>query len=166
MQQADFKQLRKEFVNPLAVMLPYMGKYQSMVYRQAQLPPGLEGYQPRWEIVNAVLLARQQVQVKVDLMTDFHLLALLGSATTNTLGGFRVQMYDILRKRRLQDRPAQFPNLGGAANAPFFLREPYRFDLPKSQMNLVLVNLEAVTNTVQIALYGAAAPFPGTLSNE
>lgn len=165
MQQADFRQLRKEFVNPMAFMLPIQ-REQMMVYRHGALPPGLEGYQPRWEIVNAVLGARQTLPAKLDLMTDFHLLAVLGAATTNNLGGYRVQMYDVLRKRSLQDRLAQFPNMGGGANGAFFLREPYRFDMPRSQMKLMITNMEAVQNTVQLALYGVAAPFPGTLSNE
>jgi len=166
MQQADLRSLRREFVNPLSVMLPTQ-REQMMVYRHGEgLPAGLEGYQPRWEIVNGVLGARQTVQVRVDLMTDWHLLAALGSATTNTLGGFRVQIYDQLKRVRLQDRGIQFPNLGGGAGGAFFLREPYRFDLPKSQLLVLVTNMEAVANTVQLALYGVAAPFTGTLSNE
>jgi hypothetical protein len=165
MGQANLRQLRREFVNPLAIMLP-SAREQMMVYRQGELPPGLEGYQPRWEVANAVLGARQTVQVKLDLMTDFHLLALLGGATTNTVGGFRAQLYDQLKRYRLADRGVQFPNIGGSAAGAFFLREPYRFDLPRSQALVLLQNMEAVTNTVQLVLYGAAAPFAGTLSNE
>ena len=166
MQQANLKSLRAEFINPYVRMIPVKG-WQADVYRMAEeIPPGLEGYQPRWEIVNGVILAQQSLQVKVDIMTDFHLMAALASATTNTVGGFRMQFYDAIKKRRLHDRPIQFPNVGGAAASPFFLREPYHFDLPRSQMLVILQNLESVTNTVQIALYGVAAPFQGTLSNE
>ena len=166
MQQANLKSIRADFVNPYTRLIPLKG-WQADVYRMAeQMPPGLEGCQPRWEVVNAVILAQQSLEVKIDIMTGFHLLAVLGSATTNTVGGFRTQFYDAIKKRRFHDRPVQFPQLGGAAAAPFFLREPYHFDLPRSQMLLILQNMETVTNTVQIVLYGVAAPFPGTLSNE
>lgn len=166
MQQANLKSLRTDFLNPLTRMLPLF-RPQAQVYHLAEkLPPGLEGYQPRWEVVNAVLGAQQTIQVKVDIMSDFHLLAVLASASANTVGGFRAQFYDALKQRRLQDRGLQFPNLGGNSAAPFFLREPYRFDLPKSQMLMILQNLEPAPNTVQLVLYGQAAPFTGTLSNE
>ncbi len=166
MRQANLKTLRAEFINPYTRMLPLRG-WQADVYRMAEkMPPGLEGYQPRWEVVNGVILAQQSLNVKIDIMTGFHLMAALASATTNTVGGFRTQFYDAIKKRRIHDRPIQFPNLGGASAAPFFLREPYPFDLPRSQMLMILQNLETVTNTVQIVLYGVAAPFQGTLSNE
>lgn len=171
MQQANLKSLRKEFFNPYARMLPLQRK-QAHVYQLADKnPPGLEGYQPRWEVVNAVLGAQQQIQVRVDLMTDYHLLALLCSASANTVGAFRVQIYDQLKQRTLTDRGLQFALFGGAlsgnaVNGPVFLREPYAFDLPRSQALVILTNLEPTANTVQIALYGLAAPFTGRLSNE
>jgi len=166
MQQANIKSLRADFVNPLTRMLPLF-RPQAAVYHLADKnPPGLEGYQPRWEVVNAVLAQRDTLQMKVDIMTDFHLLAILGSATTNTVGGFRAQFYDAIKKVRLQDRGVQFAQLGGGSNAPFFLRAPYAFDQPRSQVLIILQNLETVSNTIQIVLYGLAAPFQGTLSNE
>jgi len=143
-----------------------MAREQAMVYRHGELPPGLEGCQPRWEVVNAVIGAQQTLQVKVDLMRDFVLLAVLGSAATNTVGGFRMQMYDKSKNRKLQERGTQFPNMGGSSAGAFFLREPYHFDVPRSQLLIVLQNMETVENTVQLALYGVAAPFEGTLSNE
>jgi hypothetical protein len=164
--QANLKTLRQEFVNPYVRMVP-LQREQLQVYRFAEkMPPGLEGYQPRWEIVNAVLGAQQTLQVRVDLASDFHVLAMLGSATTNTVGGFRVQVYDQLKRLRMADRGVQFPNIGGKTSATFFLREPYRFDLPRSQMLVMLQNMETVQNTVQIVFYGVAAPFTGSLSNE
>lgn len=166
MQQANIKTLRADFLNQLARMLPLKGIQVDAYHLGEKSPPGLEGYQPRWEVVNGVIAAQQTLQVKVDIMSDFHLLAALCSASVNTVGGFRVQFYDAVKQRRLMDRGLQFANLGGAANAPFFLREPYRFDLPKSQMLMILQNLEPNPNTVQVALYGVAAPFTGTLSNE
>jgi|SRR5579864_1095693 len=167
MQQANAKSLRREFVNPLARMLPLF-RYQEQVYRMAEIsPPGLEGFQPRWEVINAVLGPQQTSQAKVDLMTDFHLLAVLCGATANTVGGFRVHLYDKTRNQRIgSDRGIQFPNLAGGAGAPFFLREPYPFDLPQPQLLVTLQNMEPTNNTIQLVLYGLAAPFEGTLSNE
>jgi hypothetical protein len=168
MQQANVKSLRAEFLNPLARMLP-LNRKQTQVYRLAEkLPPGLEGYQPRWEVANAVLGAQQTINLKIDIMSDFHLLAVLSTSGANTVGGFRLQLYDALKKCRLQDRGLQFSNFGGngAATAAFFLREPYAFDQPKSQVLAILQNLEPAPNTVQIALYGLSAPFTGRLSNE
>lgn len=163
MRQANLKTLRADFVNYYARMFP-LQREQMQVYRYGEkIPPGLEGYQPRWEVVNAVLGAQQTLQVRVDIMTDFHILALLGTASTNTVGGFRAQFYDQLKRLRMADRGVQFSNIGGKSNSPFFLREPYRFDLPQSQMLVLFQNLEAVANTVQIALYGVAAPFTGGL---
>jgi len=168
MPQANIKSIRADFVNPLARMLP-LYRWQSQVYRMAEsTPPGLAGFQPRWEVVNAVLGAQQTIQLIIDLMTDFHLLAVLGSASVNTaLRGFRVHLYDKARNLRVMaNRGLQFPNLGGNSAAPYFLREPYPFDLPKSQALVILQNLETASNTVQLVLYGVAKPFTGQLSNE
>jgi len=168
MQQADLRTLRRQLINPYAQMLPLRSDQES-VYRFAEPnPPGLEGYFPRWEVVSMVLGAQQSLQVRVDLMSDFHLLALLGSATVNTgLGGFRAALYDVLKKRRIgSDRGIQFPNIGGAAGSAFYMREPYQFDLPRSQVIVLLQNMEVAQNTVQLVLYGVAAPFTGRLSNE
>lgn len=162
MRQADIRTLRREIVNPFARLLP-LGRFQSAVYRYAERnPPGLAGYQPRWEAVNAVLGAQQTLQVRVDLPTDFHLLAILASATVNTVGGFRVHFYDQLKKQRIgSDRGIQFPNLGGASGSAFFLPEPYEFNLPDSQMLVMLQNLESASNTVSVVFYGPCLPFVG-----
>ena len=166
MRQADIRSLRREIINPYAVMIPI--RDQESVYRYADPnPPGCDGYQPRWEVVNMALGAQQTLQVRVDLMTDFHLIALLASSSVNTVGGFRAHLYDELKQRRIgSDRGQQFPNIGGAAGAAFFLKEPYRFDLPRSQMLVMLQNLEPNPNTIQMVFYGVAAPFTGSLSNE
>jgi hypothetical protein len=159
MPQANLNSMAR--LNGLARMLPLFQR-QEQVYRMGDATPeGLRGYQPRWEVVNAVIAAQQTYQTKVDLMPDFHLLALLGSASVNLNGGFRVQLYDQTRRIRLQGRGIQFPNWGGNAFGDFFLREPYPFDMPRSQVMVVLQNMEAAANTVQIVLYGVAAPFSG-----
>jgi len=157
--QASLKSLRADFVHPFARMLPLF-RYQSQVYRLAESgpPPGLEGYQPRWEVVSAILGARQTVQVRVDLMEDFHLLGTLGSASLNLVGGFRVQIRDQRRKVRLADRGLEFPCLGGNSSSPYFAREPYPFAGPRPQALVILQNLEANQNTVQFVMYGVSAP--------
>jgi len=163
--QANLAELRQTILNPLARLLP-LYRYQEQVYQLADRnPPGLEGYQPRWEVVPAVLGAKQTINMRIDLMRDFHLLAVLASASVNTGGilGFRVQLYDQLKKLRLQDRGIQMPNFGGGSGSGFYLREPYRFDLPRSQALVIIQNLESQSNTVQVVLYGAAAPFMGNL---
>ena len=48
----------------------------------------------------------------------------------------------------------------------FFLREPYRFDEPDSQMLVSITNLELVQNTVQIVFYGVAMLFNAPKGNE
>ena len=166
MQQANIKNLRAEFINPFVRMLPV--GLQRAVYRMGEpWPPGLEGYQPRWQVLNAVLGAQQTIQLKIDVPNDFYLLAILCSATVNELGGgFRAQFYDVFKKYRLQDRGIKFQNLGGASNGAFFLRDPYHFDLPRSQVKVVLQNMEIVSNTIQVALYGVAAPFTGNDSEQ
>lgn len=165
MQQANIKNLRAEFVNPFVRMFPF-GPQRS-VYRLAEgRPPGLEGYQPRWQVLNAVLGAQQTIQLKIDVPNDFYLLAILTSATSELTGGFRAQFYDVFKKYRLQDRGVQHALLGGASNGVFFLRDPYHFNLPRSQVKVVMQNLELVTNTIQVALYGVAAPFSGSDSEQ
>lgn len=164
MQEANIKNLRKEFINPFVRMLPLAGSAQRGVYRMGDPhPAGLEGYQPRWQVLNAVLGAQQTIQTTVDLPTDFHLLALLASATSEVVGGFRAQLYDTLKKVRLQDRGIQHALIGGAGLSPFFLREPYHFDLPCSQVKVIMQNMETAVNTVQLVLYGMCAPFAGTI---
>lgn len=173
MPQANQKSLREEFVHPFARLLRMPLANSGLVYRYAEVPPGLEGYQPRWEVVNAVLGAQQTIQVKVDLMRDFHLLAILASALHSDNGGFRAHIAHIWiddtgqpKSRRIgSDRGIKFGLLGGNTVSPFFLREPYRFDIPRSQALVILQNLELVANTVQLVLYGVAAPFTGSDTN-
>jgi hypothetical protein len=155
--------LRRTLVHPLARLLPLKGE-QLAVYRMGEKdPPGLRGYAPRWEVISAVLGARQTAQIRVDIQRGWNVMALLGSATSNVAGGFRVQFYDVVKKRRMADRLWQFPNVGGNSGQTFFLREPYPFDDPRPQLLITLQNLEAVQNTVQLVLYGVKPPFQGNL---
>lgn len=156
-------------LNPIARMLP-LQREQRMVYRMGEKhPPGLSGYGPIWESVNAVLAARSTLQMRVNLQRDFHLLALSASSSSNVNGGFRAQFYDVIKQRRFADRGVQFANIAGGAAGAVYLREPYEFDQPDSQVIVLMQNLETVTNTVQLVFAGVALrfneaggiPFPG-----
>jgi hypothetical protein len=153
--------------HPLARMLP-IGREQAMVYRLGErMPPAGEmaDHGPIWEAVSFVLPAQGTLQARVNVQRDFYLMALTGLASTVTAaGGFRVQMYDTKKQVRFADRGMRFQNLFGdcgppSPTGPFFIREPYHFDQPDSQIMVVVQNLESVINTVQIALYGQALRF-------
>lgn len=149
--------LKDTLVNPLARMLPFRGTT-SDVYRMGEAcPPGLRGYGPTWEVISLALAGRGTLQVRVNVQRDFYLMAL--SATSSAAGGFRAQLYDANKKRRLADRGINFPNLFGSTGRPLFLREPYNFDQPDAQILCVVQNLDAGANTIQIVLYGVALRF-------
>jgi hypothetical protein len=150
--------------NPLARMLP-LHRWQNQVYRLGEkLPPSaLEGHGPVWEAVTVTLNPRATLQARVNLQRDFTLLSISASSTSNVSGGFRAQLYDLKKHLRLADRGVQFAVFAGTAgtalSTPFFLREPYRFDMPDSQILINVQNLETVSNTVQMALYGLVLRF-------
>ena len=154
--------LQNTMVHPLARMLRMLHP-QTQVYRLGEkYPPigGMAAHAPSWEVVTAVLDPQGTSQVRVNLQRDFWLLALATSATVITArGGFRMQFYDTLKKVRFADRMVLKHNVGGNATAPFWLREPYQFDLPDSQILVTLQNMETVQNTVQLALYGQVLRF-------
>ncbi len=159
--------LSQTLLHPLARMLP-LQRQQSQVYRLGErVPPsgGLAEHNPTWEAVNLVLQARGTLQARINVQRDFTLLALLATTSSNVNGGFRAQLYDTKKQLRMADRGVQFANIagsqfGGAANpGSFFLREPYEFDQPDSQVLVLVQNLETVTNTIQLVLYGVALRF-------
>ena len=157
--------------NPLARMLP-IGHEQAMTYRMGEKrPPSghLDGYGPIWEPVTVVLGASgtttQTLQARVNFQRDFTLLSVASSSSSSVAGGFRGTFFDVKKKLRFFDRPINEVNLAGQPLGSlgqigvFFLREPYRFDQPDSQILLELTNLEAVGNTVQVVFYGLALRF-------
>lgn len=171
--------LKGVLTNPLATMLPQF-EFQNQVYRHGERTPpngSMEGHAPSWECVSMSLAARDSSQVRVNLQRDFHLLALACSSSSIAAGGFRAQFYDTRKKLRMADRGVQFANIAGGNETiigtksnPFFLREPYVFDQPDSQLLVIVQNLETVTNSIQIVFYGQvlrfnevseAAEFPG-----
>lgn len=159
-----------EFVqqHPLSRMLP-LRRDQAQTYRMGErIPPSaLEDHGPMWEAVECLLDPLDTLQARVNLQRDYTLLSIAATCTVNTsAGGFRVQMYDIKKRYRFADRGINFANFGGTVqnvggNSPsvFFLREPYRFEVPDSQILLQVQNFENAPNTVSIALYGQVLRF-------
>jgi hypothetical protein len=153
--------------HPLARMLPSF-RWQAQVYRMGErIPPSaLSDHGPVWEAVEWLLGPLATLQARVNLQRDFTLLAIASTCTVNTVGGFRFQMYDIKKRYRFADRSVNFANLAGpvvvsAAPDPgvFFLREPYRFEVPDSQILMQVQNFETVQNRVSFAAYGQVLRF-------
>src|SRR5271170_1140863 len=147
-------------------MLP-LQKEQMMVYRLGEKYPPvgwLAGHAPMWEAVTLVLGPQANQQVRVNLQRDFTLMSISVTNSSNVNGGFRAQLYDVKKQLRFSDRGVNQALMGGPTFAAppcgaFFLREPYRFDLPDSQILIVAQNLETVQNSVQIALFGVVLRF-------
>jgi hypothetical protein len=120
-----------------------------------------------WEAITLNLGAAgtntQTLQARCSLQRDFTLLALSCIGSSNVLGGFRAQFFDTKKQRRFADRGVQQANIAGdfinPPTGPIFLREPYAFDVPDSQILFEVTNFEATPNTVQIALYGLVLRF-------
>jgi hypothetical protein len=153
--------------HPLARMLPLF-RWQAQVYRMGErIPPSaLADHGPVWEAQEFTLDPLGTLQARVNLQRDFSLISVAAKCTVDTVGGFRVQMYDLKKRYRFADRSINFGNLGGpVANisgnspSPFFLREPYRFEVPDSQIMMQVQNMENAPNVVNLALYGQVLRF-------
>lgn len=148
-------------LHPLARMLPLF-HYQRQVYRLGEKDPpcgDLDGYGPVWEAVSFVLSAQGTLQARVNLQRDFTLIAVASSASVNTIGGFRAQLFDTRKQRLFMERMTQKPNISDSSVGAFFLRDPYTFDQPDSQVLVMMQNMETAANTVQIVLYGQCLRF-------
>lgn len=171
--------LSQTMQHPLARMLPLL-RLQMQVYRLGEKhPPSgpLDGHGPDWEAMSMVLAARSTAQARINLQRDFTWLAVSATSSVIDHGGFRAQFYDTKKALRFADRGVQMAQIAGpgGAVAPnsgyWFLREPYRFDEPDSQLYVLVQNLETVANTIQLVFYGSvlrfnavvdvAAEFPG-----
>lgn len=155
--------------HPLARMLPIQ-REQYMVYRLGEKrPPAghLDGYGPMWEAITLLLGASgtstQTLQARVNLQRDFTWMAITCSASSTAAGGFRAQFFDKMKQRRFADRGVNQVNLSGnlvtTPAGPIFLREPYEFNEPDSQILVEVTNFEAVANTIQIVFYGLVLRF-------
>lgn len=163
--------LGNTMVHPLARMLPLF-RLQAQAYRMGEkIPPSGEiaDHGPTWEAVNLVLDARSTLQARVNVQRDFTLIALMCSSSVNDNGGFRAQFFDTKKELRFAERNVIQAMIAGSVSPagavrggftnPFFLREPYEFDQPDSQILVSAQNLETVTNTIQIVFYGVALRF-------
>jgi hypothetical protein len=158
--------LRNTPTHPLARMLP-LGHEQFQVYRLGEKnPPAghMADHAPSWEVVNVILSSRGSTRVRVTLQRDFTLLALTASSSVFTaLGGFRAQLYDMKKQLRFADRGQLVANLAGnmaaSFGAPFFLREPWEFDEPDSQVLVIIQNMENAQNSCQLCMYGQVLRF-------
>lgn len=144
--------------NQLSNLVPLRRTNQQCYQLGFRHPQGdLDGYGPIWEVISATLPAFGTRQARVNFQRDFHLLGLIGNATGPN--GFRAQLYDVKKKRRFADRPYGHFNFLGGQGSVFMLRRPYRFDQPNSQLLLLLQNLDTVSSTVQVVLYGSVLRF-------
>lgn len=153
--------------HPLARMLP-LRHDQAQTYRLGErIPPSaLDGHGPMWESVEFLLDPLDSLQARVNLQRDYTLMGIAATCTDNAQGGFRVQLYDIKKRYRFADRSTLFANFAGPIHdkfsispAVFFLREPYRFEIPDSHLLLQVQNMETTPNDVQVLLYGQVLRF-------
>lgn len=125
--------------------------------------PQIEGGAPAWIYCEFNPLgANKTGRVRMGLPDGFVLLSYFGSASVNTVGGFRVNVYDFDNRIRLTERPVNFQLLTGQGNAPLFqpsmigsrVAQPYRFAAVTPQCSVTIVNLENANNVIQFGLYG------------
>lgn len=155
--------LRNTFTHPLARMFPFF-RYQKQVYRLAEkIPPagGMVDHAPSWETVTVALPALGTQQLRVNVQRDFWLLGLTTSfdEAIGVVQGFRAQFYDTIKKVRFADRGVRNNLIAGNGSNPVFLRDPYHFDQPNSQILVILQNLDNAASTVQVAFYGQVLRF-------
>jgi hypothetical protein len=163
--QADAAKISRH-EHPLARMLPFRHRQQLGVYRFGQkIPPHdprLDDHGPVWEVFDFVLASQDNQNTTLAVQPDFTFIAIGASSTiaAPVNGGFRIQLFDVLKARRFATRGVQQGQIGGPMQAPgpFFLRDPYYFDLPNSQIKISIQNLETQQNKVQVVLYGMARP--------
>lgn len=153
--------------HPLARMTPYR-RDQAQTYRLGErIPPSALGdHAPMWEAVEFLLDPLDSLQARVNLQRDYTWMSKTANCSVNTAGGFRVQQYDIKKRYRFADRSTNFATFAGpvanqVGNSPscFFLREPYRFEVPDSQILLQVQSFEQVPITVMMAFYGQVLRF-------
>lgn len=144
--------------NQLSNLVPLRRTNQQVYQLGYKHPHGdMEGYCPSWEVITLSLPSLGTAQARVNVQRDFHLLGTVGSSTS--VNGFRVQLYDVKKKRRFSDRGFGHFNLLGGQGSILFLRRPYRFDMPNSQILVVAQNFDTVQAIEQIVLYGCVLRF-------
>jgi len=158
--------LKHTVTHPLARMLPIQ-REQAQVYRLGEKnPPAdeMRNHAPMWEVVNVILNSLGSTRVRVNVQRNFTLMGLTASSSVLTaLGGFRAQLYDMKKQLRMADRGQLVSNLAGnmgtTPGAPIFLREPWNFDEPDSQVLVIVQNMEKAQNSIQLVMYGQVLRF-------
>lgn len=173
LKQLMLPRLMNLLINPFARSIDISGDAGGAIYMfggQKTLDGQLEGSgPPQWPMIefsNPALGALKTGRSRILLPEDFVLLNYWASASSNVQGGFRVNIYDVNRRRPLTIRPVNFNTIAGQGSAPIFQRRPYPFGRTimvngVSQppcAKITLVNLEAVANTIQFGFYGVVAP--------
>jgi len=143
--------------NQLSNLVPLRRTNQQVYQLGMKRQFGLEGYAPMWECVSFVLPPLGTREARVNLQRDFHLMGMVGSSTS--VNGFRIQMFDVRKKRRFTDRGFGHFNLLGGQGSVLFLRRPYRFNEPNAQILVIAQNYDTVTATEQIVLFGQVLRF-------
>ncbi len=101
-------------------------------------------------------------RVRIPMPDSFRLLSYFASASVNTKGGFRLNVYDVNRRLRLTDRPINAQSLAGNGSSPLFQggaigsrqAAPYAFQETNAQVHITVVNLESAPNLIQFGMYG------------
>lgn len=123
----------------------------------------LKGGLPVWVYCEFNTLGSLKTQrVRIPMPENFRLLSYFGSASVNTKGGYRVNVYDVNRRKRLTDRPIDFQTLAGTGSSPLFQggmtgsrqAAPYAFQETNAQALITIVNLEPNPNLIQFGMYG------------
>lgn len=123
----------------------------------------IEGGTPMWVYCEFNTLGSLKTgRTRIPMPDSFRLLSYFGSASVNTKGGFRVNVYDVNRRQRLTDRPVDLQTLAGTGNSPLFQGAelgsrrgyPYAFQDVNAQVLITIVNLEPNPNLIQFGMYG------------
>jgi hypothetical protein len=125
---------------------------------------GIKNGMPTWVYCDFLPLGPSKTgRTKINIPDSFTLLAFLASSSSIVRGGFRVNVYDVNRRRRLTERPANFNTMAGTGSSPMFMggsrssrmsADPYRFKDSNAQAMITIVNLETVNNNIEFILYG------------
>ena len=150
-------------LNPFACN-PSLANNQKSVYisGEGSIEPITGGF-PVWVYTEFNALGAYATgRARIPMPEAFTLLSLMGSASVNTVGGFRVNVYDVNRRVRFTERPANFQNFAGTGTSPLFQGaaigsrqvQPYQFQVDDAQVLITVVNLENANNNIQFVMYG------------
>jgi hypothetical protein len=131
------------------------------IIEQFIIEPEKKYVRPYWmdskpiELVLAPLGAAgdsDDVEFLIDKQGHFDWNSIIGSGTAP----YTIEFFDVATNRRLQNRPVHNATVVGSGARPFYLPEPYFFNVGQSQrvLRARLQNLSLASNTVRLALYG------------